>query len=80
MSDKIEQAELFGSTSKALIQALVQFCTGLQPHFTPLEAAKMVVGAAAWLLAAAVGREAMVAMMRSLADSLEKGETPTTMN
>jgi hypothetical protein len=77
MSDTPTHAELLGTTSKALIQVLVQFCTGLQPHFTPLEAAKMVLGAAVWLLAAAVGKAETLAMMRQLADTLEAGESGT---
>jgi len=83
MSDtdlQAEHAAIFGRTARAVIAAATVFAEGVQPVLSPFDAARIYLAAGAHLAGAAVGRAGAVALLRDLADSLERGDDQVRPN
>lgn len=75
-TDQGAQGELYGVTSKAILDVALGFAHGVESKFSKSDCGRMYLAAAVMLLAADFERAGAIAMLRQLADTLEL-ETPT---
>jgi len=80
MTDEYERqaahAAIFGETAKQFMAAAVQFAKGSQATFSPEDVAKLYVLAGVWLMTGALGPPAAAALLREVADGIERGKGP----
>jgi len=69
-----EHATLFGVTAHQITAAAVQFAFEVRGTFSPSDIGRMHVAAGVQLVATSEGRDGAVAVLRSLADALERGD------
>lgn len=81
MSDQqAEHARIFGAVSRRITQAAIEFTREVQSTLTPLDVARAYLATAATLAGMTAGRDAVIAMLRSLADSLERHDDEARPN
>jgi hypothetical protein len=64
------------STSRSAIE----FTRGVSASLTPADVGRIYLATGAWLAASVTGRDGAVALLRSLADSLERGDDQVRPN
>jgi hypothetical protein len=70
-------SDQYVAVGETVMAAVLDFARGCEPVMTPLETARAFMGAAAMLAGRVIGREGAVAMLRHLADHLERGSSPS---
>lgn len=72
--DQAEHARIYGEVSRQLMRVAVDFARGVSPTLSPLDVAKIYAATGAWLAMTVVGAAGAAALLRQLADALERDD------
>ena len=68
-----DHAVLFGAVSRRMMKAAAEFAQDISPALTVVDAARIYLGAGAYLALSAHSAADVAGMLRQLADELERG-------
>jgi hypothetical protein len=80
MTDQEQHAQIFGHVSRAIMLTAATFAKDVGPTLTPMDVSKIYMATGAWLAATIADRTGAVAMLRELADSLERQDDQVKPN
>ena len=75
-----EHAQAFGVAARGVLAAAEAFTKDVSGHLAPIDCARIYLATAATLMIGTVGGPAAAALLRDLADALERGDEAVTRN
>ncbi|HTE41305.1 MAG TPA: hypothetical protein VK629_10755 [Steroidobacteraceae bacterium] len=79
-SPDVTETEHIRNLHRTVVEGFAKFCGGMQAGLTPEDGARILIGGAAFNLAAVMGSEFAAEALRSLADSFDGGRDRKAMN